>query len=117
MTLLTAFAFPALGGSVFLLEGFQQWLVGSTGAVPFRILLLLLAMLLFVQTPLVFLGSFYGFKKEHSPQVRIFSCLSCYFSASAVFFRDLVFVLFLCPLLLLVCRASATVAVPQFCLL
>lgn len=71
MTLCTAFAFPAVAGSVFLLEAFQQWLLGSTGAVPARILLLLLAMLLFVQTPLVFLGSFYGFKKEQPPQVGI----------------------------------------------
>lgn len=69
MTLLTAFSFPALAGSVFVLEGIQQWFIGSTGAVPVRILVLLLAMLLFVQTPLVFLGSFYGFKKEQPPQV------------------------------------------------
>lgn len=69
MTLLTAFSFPALAGSVFVLEGVQQWFIGSTGAVPFRILVLLMAMLLFVQTPLVFLGSFYGFKKEQPPQV------------------------------------------------
>ncbi|CBJ27720.1 EMP/nonaspanin domain family protein [Ectocarpus siliculosus] len=69
MTLLTAFSFPALAGSVFVLEGIQQWFIGSTGAVPVRILVLLVAMLLFVQTPLVFLGSFYGFKKEQPPQV------------------------------------------------
>lgn len=68
MTIATAMAFPALSGSVFLLEGIQQWWIGSTGAVPARILLLLVAMLLFVQTPLVFLGSFYGFKQEQPPQ-------------------------------------------------
>lgn len=69
MTLATAMAYPVLSGSIFLLEGFQQWCIQSTGAVPARILLLLLAMLLFVQTPLVFLGSFYGFKQEQPPQV------------------------------------------------
>ncbi|CAM9602511.1 unnamed protein product [Pylaiella littoralis] len=69
MTLATAFAFPALAGSVFLLEAIQQWCIGSSGAVPPQILLLLLGMLFFVHTPLVFLGSFYGFKKEQPQQV------------------------------------------------
>ncbi|CAN0397978.1 unnamed protein product [Hapterophycus canaliculatus] len=69
MTLCTAFGFPALAGSVFAVVGVQQWFIGSTGAVPASIVLLLLAMVLFVHTPLVFLGSFYGFKKEQPPQV------------------------------------------------
>lgn len=70
MTLATSLAYPCLVGSIFLLEGIQEWFFGSTGAVPVRILLLLLAMLLFVQMPLVFIGSFYGFKREQPPQVR-----------------------------------------------
>lgn len=65
----TALGFPGIIGTIFMVLNLQQWAIGSTGAVPFMVLLQLLALWLVVQTPLVFLGSYYGFRQDPPQQV------------------------------------------------
>merc|ERR1719409_745408 len=63
-TLLAAFLFPGwVYGMVFLMN-FFVWGVGSSGAVPFGTLVALLCLWFGVSVPLVFLGSYFGFRKE-----------------------------------------------------
>ena len=63
-TVYTAFLFP---GTVFLIMGSINavlWVEGSSGALPFSTLFTLLFIWFCVSVPLVFLGSFFGFKRE-----------------------------------------------------
>lgn len=63
-TLLTATAFPGtLFGIAFFMNLFV-WGSGSTSAVPFTTMLALLVLWFGISTPLVFVGSYFGFKKE-----------------------------------------------------
>jgi transmembrane 9 superfamily protein 2/4 len=66
-TLLTAFFFPAVAFSVFAVVNSALVYEGSSGALPFSALFTLLFLWLCVSVPLVFLGSFYGYKKELEP--------------------------------------------------
>lgn len=66
-TLLTAFLYP---GTVFVVVGIINlvlWMEGSSGALPFGIFFTLLFLWFCVSVPLVFLGSFYGYKGEIEP--------------------------------------------------
>jgi len=63
-TLLTAFLYP---GVVFAVMGFLNvvlWAEGSSGALPFSTFFTLLFLWFCVSVPLVFIGSFFGYKKE-----------------------------------------------------
>lgn len=63
-TLLTAVAFPgSVCGAAFILN-FFVWGEGSSGAIPFTTMLAVAVLWFGVSVPLVFLGSYFGFKKE-----------------------------------------------------
>ncbi|CAM9419652.1 unnamed protein product [Chrysoparadoxa australica] len=71
-TLATAGLYPAICCSVFFFLNGALALASSSAAVSFGTLLLLLLLWLLVQTPLVFLGSYFGFKAEPEEEpVRI----------------------------------------------
>lgn len=63
-TLLTAFLFPGLMFSILFVLNLMLWAQGSSGAIPFSALFTLLFLWFCVSVPLVFLGSFFGYKKE-----------------------------------------------------
>eukprot|EP01138_Halocafeteria_seosinensis_P007229 gb/GECG01007392.1/.p1 GENE.gb/GECG01007392.1/~~gb/GECG01007392.1/.p1 ORF type:complete len:638 (+),score=69.90 gb/GECG01007392.1/:1-1914(+) len=63
-TLLTATAFPGTVFGIAFFMNFFVWGSGSTSAVPFGTMLALLVLWFGISTPLVFLGSYFGFKKE-----------------------------------------------------
>jgi len=72
ITLGAALLFPGLTFSVFFLLNLVMWTVGSSGSVPFTTLLLLLFMWFGISVPLVFFGSYLGFRqKPHELPVRI----------------------------------------------
>jgi transmembrane 9 superfamily protein 2/4 len=63
-TLLTATLFPGIVGVLFLgINGFVMF-QGSSAFAPFGTLLSVLFLWLGVSTPLVFIGSYFGFKRE-----------------------------------------------------
>jgi len=64
VTILAAAFLPAICFTVFSIINIALSIVGSTAAVPFSALLTLILLWLLVQAPLVFLGSYWGFKKE-----------------------------------------------------
>lgn len=66
-TLMTAFFLPGIVFVVFLLLNLCLASVDSSGAVPFTTLLALTALWFGISTPLVFLGSFFGYK---SPMIE-----------------------------------------------
>jgi transmembrane 9 superfamily member 2/4 len=61
--LVTALLFPGLLFSAVFIMNLFVWAQASSTAIPFGTLLALLLLWLFIQLPLVFLGSFYGFKR------------------------------------------------------
>ena len=63
-TLCTAFGFPGLCFSLFFIMDIMAWIYGSTDAVPFTTMLVLLILWFGISTPLVFLGSYYGYKQD-----------------------------------------------------
>jgi transmembrane 9 superfamily protein 2/4 len=63
-TLLAALFYPSVMGTIFLGINFFVWYMGSSTAAPFSTLFSLLLLWLGVSTPLVFIGSYFGFKKE-----------------------------------------------------
>jgi transmembrane 9 superfamily protein 2/4 len=63
MTTRTAFLFPGVLFGTFLILDFFLWGKKSSGAVPFGTLLLLCFLWFGVSVPLVFFGSFHGFKR------------------------------------------------------
>lgn len=71
-SLYTAFAFPALVFGIFLVLDICLFFEGSSGAVPFSTLFTLIALWFGVSTPLVFIGSYMGYKKEaYAPPVGV----------------------------------------------
>ncbi|KAG5189977.1 EMP/nonaspanin domain family protein [Tribonema minus] len=64
VTLLAATLYPAVCFAIFFLINFALRMVGSTAAVSFSALATIMLLWLTVQAPLVFIGSYYGFKKE-----------------------------------------------------
>lgn len=63
MTLRTALLFPGAASAVFLLLNLLVWGESSSGAVPFSTLFALCFLWLGVSVPLVFMGSFFGFRR------------------------------------------------------
>mmetsp|Transcript_21160 Transcript_21160/g.49622 ORF Transcript_21160/g.49622 Transcript_21160/m.49622 type:complete len:667 (-) Transcript_21160:66-2066(-) len=64
MTLITALMFPGTVFAVFFVLNLAIWGQRSSGAVPFGTLIALLFMWFGISVPLVFLGSYFGFKKK-----------------------------------------------------
>lgn len=63
-TLLTAFLFPGCIFAIFFTLNLVLWIEGSSAAVSFSTFFTLLFLWFCVSVPLVFVGSFYGYKKE-----------------------------------------------------
>jgi len=63
-TLLTAFLYPGGFFAMFFLLDLASWIYGSSDAVPFWIMLVVVLLWFCVSTPLVFLGSYFGYKKD-----------------------------------------------------
>lgn len=64
VTLMTALQFPGVCFSIFFLLNLFIWSLGSSGAVPFSTMFLLLVMWFGISLPLVFVGSYFGYKKN-----------------------------------------------------
>lgn len=64
VTLGSAFLFPGASFSLFFLLNLSVWASGSSGAVPFITLVLLLFMWFGVSVPLVFTGAYIGYKRK-----------------------------------------------------
>merc|ERR1719284_1716479 len=63
-TLLTAFLYPGIFFIVFFILNLFIWGEKSSGAVPFTTMFALLVLWFGISVPLVYLGSYFGFKKE-----------------------------------------------------
>jgi transmembrane 9 superfamily protein 2/4 len=61
--LLTAFLFPGIVFGIFLFLNFVLFYEGSSGAVPFGTLVALIALWFGISVPLVFFGSYFGYRK------------------------------------------------------
>jgi transmembrane 9 superfamily protein 2/4 len=66
MTLNTALAYPAFCFSIFFVLNLLVWGQRSSGAVPFGTLIALAALWFGISVPLVFIGSYFGFKRPCS---------------------------------------------------
>ena len=63
-TVCTALAFPGLCFFLFFLMDLMAWTYGSSDAVPFTTMLVLLVLWFGISSPLVFLGAYFGYKQE-----------------------------------------------------
>merc|ERR1711879_150950 len=63
-TLLTAFAYPGTVFAIFFVLNLFIWGTKSSGAVPFTTMFALLVLWFGISVPLVFLGAYFGFRKE-----------------------------------------------------
>ena len=63
-TLLTALLYPGIVFLTFFALDIIVWSYGSTGAVPFLSMLGVLALWFCISVPLVFLGAYFGYKKD-----------------------------------------------------
>lgn len=63
-TLLTAIAYPGLVFTVFFILDVMVWSYGSTGAVPILSMVAVLTLWFGISVPLVFLGAYFGYKKD-----------------------------------------------------
>lgn len=63
-TIMTALLYPGTIFAILFALNLLLWMEGSSGAIPFSALFTLLFLWLCVSVPLVFLGSFFGYKKE-----------------------------------------------------
>lgn len=63
-TILTACLFPGIVGGTALFLNFFVWAQHSTAAFPFGTIVAVVALWVGISVPLVFLGSFFGYKKE-----------------------------------------------------
>ena len=62
-TLMTAFFYPGVVFAIIFVLNLILWVEGSSGAIPFSSLFTLLFLWFCVSVPLVFLGSFFGYKR------------------------------------------------------
>ncbi|VDN01186.1 unnamed protein product [Thelazia callipaeda] len=62
--IMTSFLVPGIVFSIFFVSNLLLWAKGSSAAVPFGTLVVLLFLWLFVSIPLTFIGSYFGFKKR-----------------------------------------------------
>lgn len=63
-TVCTAVGFPGLCFTLFFLMDLMAWAYGSTDAVPFTTMLVLLVLWFGISSPLVFLGAYFGYKQD-----------------------------------------------------
>lgn len=63
-TLLTAFLYPGVVFTVFFVVNLFVWSAGSSGAVPFPTMLILIVLWFCISVPLAFAGSYFGFKQD-----------------------------------------------------
>jgi transmembrane 9 superfamily protein 2/4 len=63
-TLYTALFFPGTAFAVFFVLNAMVWHYGSTGAVPFLSMLAVLTLWFGISVPLVFMGAYFGYRKE-----------------------------------------------------
>jgi transmembrane 9 superfamily protein 2/4 len=63
-TVCTALGFPGLAFGVFFAMDLMAWSQGSSDAVPFTTILVLLVLWFGISTPLVFVGAYFGYKQE-----------------------------------------------------
>jgi len=63
-TTVTSFLFPGMAFVVFFLLDLVAWAKGSTDAVPFTTILVLLTLWFGISTPLVFFGAYFGYKQD-----------------------------------------------------
>jgi len=71
-TLVTSLFFPGISFTVFFLLNLVVWGEKSSGAVPFGTLVALLVLWLGISVPLVYVGSYFAFKKPAiEPPVRV----------------------------------------------
>lgn len=63
-TVCTALGFPGLCFGLFFILDIIAWAYGSSDAVPFTTMLVLLVLWFGVSTPLVFVGSYFGYKQD-----------------------------------------------------
>jgi len=63
-TTLTALLYPGFVFGVFFVVNLFVWSAGSSGAVPFTTMFLLVVMWFGISVPLAFLGSYFGFKRD-----------------------------------------------------
>lgn len=63
-TLCTALGFPGVCFALFFLMDIMAWVYGSTDAVPFTTMLVIIVLWFGISTPLVFLGAYYGYKQD-----------------------------------------------------
>jgi len=63
-TLLVALGFPGLVFSVVFLLNLFVWHAGSSNAIPFLSMFTVVALWLLISVPLVFVGAYFGFKKD-----------------------------------------------------
>ncbi|KAG8463102.1 hypothetical protein KFE25_011099 [Diacronema lutheri] len=67
LTLSTALLYPGIAFSAFVSLNFFIWAQGSSGALPFGTLMALIGMWCCISLPLVFVGSFLGYKAPAAP--------------------------------------------------
>jgi transmembrane 9 superfamily protein 2/4 len=71
-TLVTSLFFPGIVFGVFFVLNLMVWGEKSSGAVPFGTLIALLVLWLGISVPLVYLGSYFAFKKPaQEPPVKV----------------------------------------------
>lgn len=63
-TVLTATLYPGMAFATFFLLDLLVWSYGSTGAVPFLSMAAVLTLWFGISAPLVFLGAYFGYKKD-----------------------------------------------------
>jgi transmembrane 9 superfamily protein 2/4 len=63
-TVCTALGFPGLCFIMFFSMDIMAWAYGSTDAVPFTTMLVLIVLWFGISTPLVFLGAYFGYKQD-----------------------------------------------------
>lgn len=63
-TLCTALGFPGLCFSLFFILDLIAWGYGSSDAVPFTTMIVLLVLWFGISTPLVFVGAYFGYKQD-----------------------------------------------------
>jgi len=63
-TLCTALGYPGLCFSLFFILDLIAWGYGSSDAVPFTTMLVLIVLWFGISTPLVFLGAYFGYKQD-----------------------------------------------------
>merc|ERR1711881_225590 len=63
-TIWTALFFPGVNFLVFFVLNLLVWSKGSSGAVPFGTMFALLGLWFGISVPLVYLGAYFGYKRE-----------------------------------------------------